>query len=518
MATENCPFDVTPYDKSGLVKIPNVVNLNYTNQDFWSLKTRLVNFIKEQFGEDFNDFVESSLAIMLIENWAFIADTLSFKMDQIANEIFIDTVGEVDNAFRLSMLVGFKPQPPIGAKSLWSATINNVLNTDLVIDTPVSVPISTERGPRFIELWPADQYNQPIYNEKIVISAGSFLTTAIVGVEGRTYLEQIQGSGQPNQFIPLSQGPVIFNSVRVTVDGSDWSQVDYFTDSQPRKEYRVEYDANYNGYVLFGNNRAGLIPTVNSSIVIEYRTGGGVVGNIVTGSVELQRNYVVPGFDIRIPVNFRNYTKGEYGYDGDTIEDIKRKLPHYLRSQNRIVSGDDIETVAGQFATEFNGQVGKAKAILRNYGCSANVIDLYILARSGADGLMAPDNGLKVALQESVNNKKMLTTYICIKDGVVVEVDTMIDVVMDKFYRKFEEEYRERITRKISGFFLLNNWDYGKTLKSVDLIKSISNIPEIKSLEVHFQTNNENNSGDVVTTRFYEIIRPSITTINFVYE
>jgi hypothetical protein len=518
MAIENCPFDVTPYDQSGLVKTPNLVNLNYTNQDFWSMKNRLVDFIRDKFSDSFNDFVESDLAIMLIENWAFIADTLSFKMDQIANEIFIDTVSEVDNAFRLAMLVGFKPQPPIGSKSLWSATINNALDTDLIIDTPVSIPINTELGPRFIELWAADQYNRPILDEKIVISAGTFLTTAIVGVEGRSFIERIQGTGLANQFVPLTRGPVIWNSVRVIIDGNEWTQVEYFTDSQPRKEFRVEYDANYAGYVLFGNNRAGLIPNANSEIVIDYRSGGGVVGNIVTGSVEIQRNYIVPGFDIRIPVNFRNYTKGEYGYSGDTIEDIKRKLPQYLRTQNRIVSGDDIEIFAGQFSTEYNGQVGKAKAILRNYGCAANVIDLYVLSRFEADGLMPPDNGLKVMLQEALQDKKMLTDYICIKDGVVVEVDSTIDIIMDKFYRKFEEEIRERINRKVASFYLLNNWDYGKTLKSVDLIKALSNIPEIRSVEVHFQTNNEDNSGDVVTTRYYEIIRPSITTINFVYE
>jgi hypothetical protein len=51
-----------------------------------------VDFIKEKFADEFTDFVESSLAIMLIENWAFLADTLSFKIDQVANEIFIDTV------------------------------------------------------------------------------------------------------------------------------------------------------------------------------------------------------------------------------------------------------------------------------------------------------------------------------------------------------------------------------------------------------------------------------------------
>ena len=101
MPFQNCPFDVTPLDQSLPVKPPYIANLNYTNQDFWSFKARLVQYIQEKFADKFNDFVEGDLAIMLMENYAFIGDTLSFKIDQIANEIFIDTVTELENAFRL---------------------------------------------------------------------------------------------------------------------------------------------------------------------------------------------------------------------------------------------------------------------------------------------------------------------------------------------------------------------------------------------------------------------------------
>jgi hypothetical protein len=120
----NCPFDVNPYSQSRDSKTKSFPNINYANQDFWSLKTRLIEFIRERFGENgteipntFNDFVESSIAIMLIENWAFIGDMLSFKMDQIVNELFIDTLTETENAFRLAKLVGFKPQPPVPSRS-----------------------------------------------------------------------------------------------------------------------------------------------------------------------------------------------------------------------------------------------------------------------------------------------------------------------------------------------------------------------------------------------------------------
>ena len=496
MAFQNCPFDITPFDKSNLVKTPNLTNLNYTNQDFWSMKTRLIDFIQEKFSDNFNDFVESDLAIMLIENWAFIADTLSFKMDQIANEIFIDTVSEVDNAFRLALLVGFKPQPPIGARSLWSASINNVLATDLVIPTPQLIDISTEDGPRTIELFPADQNNNAIFDEPIVITAGSFLNTSVVGIEGVTITQIGTGDGSVNQSVFLTNGPVIWSSIKVTVDNNDWAEVDFFTDSQPRKEFRVEYDSLYNAFVVFGNNRAGLIPSTASEIQIKYRVGGGVAGNIVTGTLELQRNFIVAGFDFNVPVTFSNFSRGEFGYGGDTIEDIKRNLPAWLRTQNRVVSGDDYEAFTDQFASEFNGKIGKSKAILRNYGCAANVVDLYILARDGDDGLQESNNELKVELQEAIDVKKMITDIVCIRDGVVVEIDVTIDVTMDKFYRKFEDEFRERIDRKIVGFFLLPNWDYEKTLKAVDLLKELSDIKEIASVDIDFQTDVAANSGD----------------------
>jgi len=518
MTFPNCPFDVTPYDVSSLVKTPNLVNVNYTNQDFWSMKARLVDYIKQQFTDTFNDFVESDLAIMLIENWAFIADTLSFKIDQIANEVFIDTVTEVDNAFRLATLVGFKPQPPIGGRSFWSASINNLLETDLEIPTPILVDYSTEEGPKTIELFESDANKNPRFTDSVYISAGQFINTSLIGIEGTTISQQFNGTGETSQSVSLSSGPVIWNSVSVYVDGLSWTQVDYFTDSQPRREYRVEYDSDYNAFVIFGNNRAGMIPSTGSIVNVTYRVGGGSAGNIVTGSLQLQKNFLVPGFDFRVTVTFQNYTKGEFGYAGDTIEDIKRKLPSWLRTQNRAVSGDDYETLTDQFATEFQGQIGKSKAILRQYGCAANVIDLYILALNGSNDLEEANNELKAALSEELNTKKMITDYVCVRDGVVIRTDVALDVVVDKFYRKFEDEIRTRINNKMNTFFSLNNWDYDQDLKSSDLVKQLADISEIKGTEVNFVTDNVNNSGDVVVARFFEIVRPGVIDINFIYE
>ncbi len=486
------------------------------------MKSRLIDYIQQQFATQFNDFVESDLAIMLIENWAFLADTLSFKTDQIANEVFIDTVTEVDNAFRLAKLVGFTPQPPIAARSLWSAKINNPLLRDLTLPSPFDVQVTFNNVNMTIELYPADSNNNPIFGQDIIIPAGAIANNSIVGLQGNTYTDQFAGNGQPSQTYTLAFFPVIFDSVQVAVDGVQWTQVEYFTDSNPRREFRVEYDSTYTAFVIFGNNLAGLIPSSGSIILATYRVGGGVQGNIVTNFVQTETIANVNGLQYPVPVNLSNYTKGEFGYDGDTIDDIRQKLPVYLQTQNRAVTAQDYKTLSDQFATPYNGMIGKSTAVLRNYGCAANVIDIYVLAYDGTNGppasLTYAPNDLKVALQDYLANLQMMTDFVCIKDGVVLLVDTNIEVVMDKSYRKFQDQFNIQITNITNSFFALSSWDYGQTLRDSDLIKSLSSISQASRFEITFTTNDPTNSGQIVTTQFNEIIRPDVITINFLFE
>jgi|GEM_PF-2566571 len=522
---ENCPVSITPYAQSTDITNPKIVSLNYTNQDFWSMKSRLIQFIQERFGSTgtmlpntFNDFVESDIAIMLIENWAFLADTLSFKMDQIANEIFIDTVAELENVFRLARLVGFYPQPPIAAKSLWSGTINNRLAVDVSIPTPMPVDVAVDGAPLTIELFACDSNFNPIFNQPIVIPAGSIECKNVVGLEGTTTDESFVSTGNISMSLPLSQSPVIYDSIQVEIDGVLWKQVDYFTDSNPRREYRIEFDSNWYAYIIFGNNRAGLIPSGGSAIKVTYRIGGGTIGNIVTNYSVAQWQAEAPGIEYNIPVSFTNYTQGKYGYNGDTLEDIKNKLPKYLRTQNRAVSGTDYKTFADQFVTPYNGQIGKSTAVLRNYGCAGNVIDIYVLALWNTLYLEPASPELKAEFSTALNNVKMLTDFVCIRDGIVVSVDVAIEASLDKSYRKFEEEIKLSIESKAKQFFSLNNWDYYKPLKDTDLIKTLSDLKQVDGYNINFTNlSDEANGGTYVDTRYYEIIRPNNIVITMFY-
>ena len=520
---ENCPFQVAPLAKSNIINNDKVSSLNYTNQDFWSMKTRLIQFIRDRFGSQgtvlpntFNDFVEGSVAVMLVENWAFIADMLSFKIDQMVNELFIDTVTEPDNAFRLCRLVGFQPTPPIPSKSMWTASISSLYSQDITIDAPVTVDIVSDQGPITIELFPADAKNNPIFGQDIVIPAGSSTNTSIVGLEGRTFIDQFTGSGQNLQNFSTTRTSVIHESVTVTVDGDLWERVDYFTDSRPRKEYRVEFDSEYRAYVMFGDNRAGLSPPLGSTISVTAREGGGTIGNIVTGFAQYQSLARLNVIGTPVPITFRNYTRGENGYDGDTIEDIRRKLPGYLRTQDRAVTGLDYKTLSDQFSTPYNGQIGKSVCVLRNHGCAGNVVDIYVLAREGYEGLTEASDHLKAELSEMLEEKKMITDHVCIRDGEVLEVDVSVEAKVSRINKKFEQEIRTNIENRLDEFFRLNEWEYGKSLRENDLVKSLSSIKQVDSFDIVFTTND--GSGDSVSPEYYQIIRPSTMEISFMYE
>lgn len=514
----DCSFILEPLSKSDLTSLAALTNLNYTNQDFSSMKTRLVGLIQERFVNDFTDFVESDLGIMLIENWAFLADTLSFKMDQIVNELFIDTVSEVENAFRLCKLIGMQPTPPIAAKAMFSATIQTPLPTDLTITSGLRLETPSNGSTLVYELFASDSLDNPIFDQDIVIPSGQVTNTSIVGLEGQTMIDVFSSDGTPNQIFTLTQTPVIYDSIRVDVDGQRWDQVPYFTDGKGRNEYRIDFTSDWTGFVIFGNGQAGRSPSSGSQIRITYRIGGGTRGNVITGFINAQRGFSVPGFNFSISVTFRNYTRGDFGYGGDGLDDIHRKLPQYAQTQDRAVTGLDYKTLADQFVSPYNGQIGKSLAALRNYGCAANIVDLYILAKEDTDDLQEASDNLKAELSDYMETKKMITDYLCIRDGVVLLVDVILDVIVDKFYRKFKDEIEKKISQRVDSFFLLSNWEYGKQLRESELLRYLSDVKEIIMIDATFTTADPDNSGSIVTTKYYEIIRKGNVTINLAFE
>src|ERR1035437_10134550 len=80
----------------------------YINKDFDGIKQDLVNLLKTQYPDQFQDFNSISIGMSLIELLAYVSDSLNFSADKKFNELFLDTVTESTSVFRLAKTFGYK--------------------------------------------------------------------------------------------------------------------------------------------------------------------------------------------------------------------------------------------------------------------------------------------------------------------------------------------------------------------------------------------------------------------------
>jgi hypothetical protein len=86
--------------------------------DFDTIRRVLISYLKENYPEDFNDFIESSEYIALVELIAYIGQNLSFRIDLNARENFLSTAQRRDSILQLSQLISYAPKRNIPASGL----------------------------------------------------------------------------------------------------------------------------------------------------------------------------------------------------------------------------------------------------------------------------------------------------------------------------------------------------------------------------------------------------------------
>jgi hypothetical protein len=86
--------------------------------DFDTIRRVLISYLKENYPEDFNDFIESSEYIALVELIAYIGQNLSFRIDLNARENFMSTAQRRDSVLNLANLISYVPKRNIPASGL----------------------------------------------------------------------------------------------------------------------------------------------------------------------------------------------------------------------------------------------------------------------------------------------------------------------------------------------------------------------------------------------------------------
>jgi hypothetical protein len=108
-------------------------NADFKSYDFDNLRRTMINYIRQNYPEDFNDYIESSEYLALIDLIAFLGQNIAFRTDLNARENFLETAERRESVLRLARTLSYNPKRNQAANGLLK--IESVNTTESVRDS-----------------------------------------------------------------------------------------------------------------------------------------------------------------------------------------------------------------------------------------------------------------------------------------------------------------------------------------------------------------------------------------------
>ena len=138
-----------------LYKAFSEVNLNA--YDFNSIRSAMKEYILRNYPEDFNDWIDSSEFVAIMDLLAWLGQSLAFRMDLDSRDNFIDTATRRESVLRLARFLSYNPKRVYPARGLVKITELRV--TDDIYDSNgrnlngVTVHWDDPSNPDWFEQW-----------------------------------------------------------------------------------------------------------------------------------------------------------------------------------------------------------------------------------------------------------------------------------------------------------------------------------------------------------------------------
>jgi len=451
--------------------------IDYTNKDYASLRQAMLDLAGQRLPE-WTDRSEAEPAVVLIELFAMVGDILSYYLDRSASEAFPHTATERRSILQLLQLIGYRLAPPVAAQGELFLTFADVPQGQ---PSTVTIPAGAQFATKPANGTPAltFEYQGP----DLVVDLSASKTFGPLPVEHSTSIRQEdlgRSTSEANQRFPLSQKPVIPESVEVFVDEGAgpvrWDRREnllyYLGDdgrvtlAKPKTtDYTIEFDENWTAFVVFGDGVYGRPPNNGAKMTANYRIGGGAVGNVAAGAAWTAKTA------IKLLQQVANVNPASGGVDGEPIEHAVRFGPLAYRSGFRAVTLNDYVALAQQA-----GGVAKVRAVSRGW----NSIDLYVVPQ-GTTVTVAPPK-LKEKLVKYFEDKRMVGTFIYIKDPVALPVRIDLTIYVDHNYNA--DFVKAAVQNALQDLYSFDNMDFAKILYISKVYEAVEAVPGVSAANV----------------------------------
>jgi hypothetical protein len=108
-------------------------NADFTSYDFENIRRVMITYLRENFPESFNDYIESSEYLALIDLIAFFGQSLAYRLDFNARENFLELAERRESILRLANMISYNPSRTISASGFLK--LQSVVTTENIIDS-----------------------------------------------------------------------------------------------------------------------------------------------------------------------------------------------------------------------------------------------------------------------------------------------------------------------------------------------------------------------------------------------
>jgi hypothetical protein len=161
---------------------------DFQSYDFDTLRKSFIDYLRQYYPETFNDYIESSEFIALLDIVAFMGQALAFRTDLNTRENYIDTAERRDSVIKLANLVSYTPKrntPANGYLKVFSVqTTENITDYNGINLSNITVNWADPSNFDWQEQFTAI-INASLVNTQNIGSPGNNQT--ILGVETKEY-------------------------------------------------------------------------------------------------------------------------------------------------------------------------------------------------------------------------------------------------------------------------------------------------------------------------------------------
>lgn len=107
--------------------------INFSAWDYTTIKESILDYLKLYYPEEFNDYIETSELVTIIESFAYLGELIAYRLDMNAHENFISTAQRKESVLRLAKLISYNPSRNIPARGL--VKLNSISTTERIFDS-----------------------------------------------------------------------------------------------------------------------------------------------------------------------------------------------------------------------------------------------------------------------------------------------------------------------------------------------------------------------------------------------